>query len=93
MTVEVRKETTRYVAYLDDDEIGELAFSRSGDVVTAWHTEVAEAAEGHGVGSTLAQTFLDDIRSAGRRVVPRCPFVRGWIEKHPDYADLVRSGA
>jgi predicted GNAT family acetyltransferase len=93
VTVEIRKETTRYVASLDGNEIGELAFSRSGDVVTAWHTEVAEAAEGHGVGSRLAQTFLDDVRSAGRRVVPRCPFVRGWIAKHPEYADLVGTGA
>jgi len=93
MTVEIRRETTPYVAYLDGDEIGELAYSRSGDLVTAWHTEVAEAAEGKGVGSALAQTFLDDTRAAGRRVVPRCPFVRGWIDKNPDYADLVRSGA
>ncbi|MGH3923938.1 MAG: GNAT family N-acetyltransferase, partial [Pseudonocardiaceae bacterium] len=92
VSVEIRRELTRYVAYLDDDEIGELAFSPSGDVVTALHTEVAESAEGQGVGSTLARTFLDDIRSAGRRVVPLCPFVRGWIKTHPDYADLVRSG-
>ena len=93
MSVEIRQETTRYIAYLDGDEVGELAYSRSGDLVTAWHTEVTEAAEGRGVGGALAQTFLDDARSAGRRVVPRCPFVRGWIDKHPDYADLVRSGA
>jgi hypothetical protein len=92
MSVQIRHETTRYVAYLDGDEVGELAYSRSGDLVTAWHTEVAEAAEGQGVGSALAQTFLDDTRATGRRVVPRCPFVRGWIDKHPDYADLVRSG-
>ena len=93
MSVEIRKEPTRYAAFLDGDEIGELAFSRLGDVVTALHTEVAESAEDQGVGSTLARTFLDDIRSAGRRVVPLCPFVRGWLQKHPDYADLVRSGA
>ncbi|HJU97417.1 MAG TPA: GNAT family N-acetyltransferase [Jiangellaceae bacterium] len=93
MSVEIRQEAVRYVAYLDGDEIGELAFSRSGDVVTALHTEVDDAAEGRGVGGALAQTFLDDARSAGRRVVPSCPFVRGWIEKHPEYADLVRSGA
>ncbi|HET6684965.1 MAG TPA: GNAT family N-acetyltransferase [Jiangellaceae bacterium] len=92
MSVKIRHEATRYVAYLDGDEIGELAYSRSRDLVTALHTEVAEAAEGRGVGSALAQTFLEDTRSAGLRVVPLCPFVRGWIEKHPEYADLVRSG-
>ena len=29
------------------------------------------------------------LRSQGATVVPQCPFVRGWIERHPDYADLV----
>jgi len=24
-------------------------------------------------------------------VLPRCPFIRGWIDKHPDYQDLVDS--
>ena len=36
------------------------------------------------------ETTLDDVRARGSlRVVPRCPFIRSWIEKHPDYADLV----
>jgi predicted GNAT family acetyltransferase len=34
---------------------------------------------------------LDDVRAKGGSVVPKCSFVRGWIEKHPDYADLVTS--
>jgi hypothetical protein len=32
---------------------------------------------------------LDDVRSRGGTVVPLCPFVRGWIERHPEYRDLV----
>jgi predicted GNAT family acetyltransferase len=42
-----------------------------------------------GLGSRLVRAALDDVRSQGGRVVPLCPFVRGWIERHPDYADLV----
>jgi predicted GNAT family acetyltransferase len=34
---------------------------------------------------------LDDVRAKGGSVVPKCSFVRGWIERHPDYADLVTS--
>ena len=54
------------------------------------HTEVEDRFEGQGVGSALARFALDDVRAAGtRKVLPLCPFIKGWIEKHPDYADLV----
>jgi predicted GNAT family acetyltransferase len=89
MSAEIRTTPLAYEAYLDGERVGELAYARSGDVVTALHTEVSPKAEGKGVGSDLAKTLLDDVRNAGRRVVPQCPFVRSWIERHPDYADLV----
>ena len=45
---------------------------------------------GHeGVGSALVRGALDDVRADGQKIVPRCPFVKGWIDRHPDYADLV----
>jgi predicted GNAT family acetyltransferase len=53
------------------------------------HTEVILAVEGKHVGSRLVQQALDDIRGRGLGVVPMCPFVRAYIERHPEYADLV----
>jgi len=55
------------------------------------HTEVPKAAEGHGIGDALVRFALDDARARGLEVVPRCPFIAQWIERHPEYADLVRS--
>jgi uncharacterized protein len=47
--------------------------------------------EGHGVGSALARSALDEVRAKGERdVVPVCPFIHGWIDDHPEYGDLVR---
>jgi uncharacterized protein len=89
MTVEVRPTPSHYEAYLDGERVGELAYRRRGNVVTAIHTVVEPSAEGNGVGSTLARALLDDARAAGQQVAPMCPFVKGWIERHPDYADLV----
>jgi uncharacterized protein len=89
MTVEIRRTPRYYEAYLDGERVGELAYERNDDVVTAIHTEVDPAAEGKGVGGRLAQTLLDDARATGERVVPLCPFVNGWIKRNPDYADLV----
>ena len=53
------------------------------------HTEVAPAVEGRGVGSRLVSAALDDIRARGLRLVPICPFVRAYLGRHPEYADLL----
>jgi uncharacterized protein len=53
------------------------------------HTEVDEAHEGEGLGGTLVQAALDRARADRLTVLPFCPFVNGWIERHPDYVDLV----
>jgi uncharacterized protein len=37
----------------------------------------------------LARFALDDARSRGLQVRPVCTFVRSWLERHPDYSDLV----
>jgi predicted GNAT family acetyltransferase len=61
-----------------------------GNVITFEHTDVPKELGGKGVGSTLVQGALDQVRAAGLQVIPECPFVRAWIEKHPEYADLVK---
>jgi predicted GNAT family acetyltransferase len=53
------------------------------------HTEIDDAHEGQGYGSKLAQGALDQVQAMGARVVPLCPFIASWIERHPDYDDLV----
>ena len=79
----------RYEARDGDRVLGLAAYRREGDTVVFTHTEVDPDQEGGGVGSTLARGALDDVRTRGLRVVPQCSFIRGWIERHPDYADLV----
>ncbi|MEU8265666.1 GNAT family N-acetyltransferase [Sphaerisporangium sp. NPDC049002] len=53
------------------------------------HTEVDDAFEGQGLGSRLVRYALDSARAEGVSVVPRCPFVARYIERHPEYRDLV----
>jgi predicted GNAT family acetyltransferase len=67
-----------YVAYWSDD-----------DKVTLTHTEVDSAYEGQGLGSVLVRGTLDQLRERGVAVVPQCPFVRRFLQRHPDYLDLV----
>lgn len=68
---------------------GFTTYARAHGVITYLHTEVDEAFEGQGLASTLVRTELDAARAAGLRVRPQCPFVRAYIDRHPEYADLV----
>lgn len=53
------------------------------------HTEVEDGFEGMGLASQLIRYVLDDARAKGMKVLPFCPFVRAFIERHADYLDLV----
>jgi hypothetical protein len=53
------------------------------------HTEVAPALRGKGVGEALVRYALDAARSGGVKVIPTCPFVKKFIERHPEYRDVV----
>lgn len=57
------------------------------------HTVVDPAHGGRGLGSRLARAALDDALARHMPVVPRCPFIRAWIERHPDYGERLASGA
>ena len=72
-----------------DAGIAFAAYTVEGDRITFTHTVVPEAAEGHGVGSTLIDGALQQANDAGMRVVARCPFVAAYIERHPRWRDLL----
>jgi predicted GNAT family acetyltransferase len=73
----------------DGNVLGFSAYRRSGDTVVFTHTEVDDAQEGKGVGSVLVRGALDDVRRAGRKIRPLCPFVKAYVDRHEEYADLV----
>ena len=83
----------RYEAHIDGELAGFAEYQMTDKLVVFTHTEVGDAYEGRGIGSALARYALDAVRAEGRHeVLPLCPFIKGWIGKHPDYQDLV-SGA
>ncbi|WP_344589682.1 GNAT family N-acetyltransferase [Actinomadura vinacea] len=82
-------EASRYEIRVDGELAGFAQYrTRPGKIVFT-HTEVDGAYEGQGVGGALARGALDDVRAKGLAAVPLCPFIEGWIDKHPDYRDLV----
>ena len=86
--VVMNQATQRFEAALD----GEVAFAEyrlHAGWITLPHTVVPPAFEGKGVGSALAQAALGYAREHGLMVKPICPFIAGYIGKHPEWHDLV----
>jgi predicted GNAT family acetyltransferase len=89
MTVEDNAAEDRYEATAGGEVIGVARYVRRGGRTIFVHTEVDGDHEGEGVGSALVAAALDTERAAERPVVPLCPFVRAYIERHTEYSDLV----
>jgi len=79
----------RYELRVGDVVAGFVLYRLSDETITLIHTEVEPAYEGHGIGGRLVAGALDDIRSRWLHMIPLCPFVRSYIDRHPEYADLV----
>ena len=78
-----------YRLYAGEREAGELRYGMQGGRLVLYHTEVDRSLGRSGLGSALVRGALDDVRRRGLEIVPQCPFVRRWLERHPEYADLV----
>mgnify|MGYP005815553087 CR=1 FL=1 len=79
----------RYEILVDGRVAGFAAYHVRGGRYFFVHTEIADEFEGQGLGSQLARAALDDVRTKSALVVPLCPFIAAWIDKHPDDAYLV----
>jgi uncharacterized protein len=80
---------SRYEARIDGKLAGVCEYELADDTVVFLHTVVAAEYEGQGVGTALARAALDDARARGLHVRALCPFIRGWMERHPEYSDLI----
>ncbi|GAA1464612.1 N-acetyltransferase [Nocardiopsis exhalans] len=86
-------ERSRYEVSADGTVVGFSAYHLIAEGVLALpHVEVESSFEGRGVASELMRQSLDQIRERGLKVVPICPFAQAFLERNPDYADLVHAG-
>ncbi len=98
LTVIHLAERERYRADIDEDgaptEVGYIDYTLDaghldGDHLALTHTVVFDQYGGRGYAAELVGKVLADIRASGNKVVPVCSYVQKYLEKHPDYADIV----
>jgi uncharacterized protein len=82
-------ERERYELSIDGEVVGLSAYVTRPDLIAFVHTEVDERFEGHGLADRLIRFALEDARARGLAVLPFCPFVNAFIERHREFEALV----
>jgi predicted GNAT family acetyltransferase len=72
-----------------DGRLSKIDFQLNGGKIIYYHTEVPPELGGRGIASSMARFALEYAREQRLGVVPLCPFVAAYIERHPDYQSLV----
>lgn len=88
MTVIDHVQTNRFVV-TEGDDVAELTYRAEGDRLVLIHTGVPEPMGGKGIAGQLVAAAVARAEASGETLVPRCPYARSWLEKHPDEAARV----
>lgn len=79
----------RYEIHVDGTFAGFSQAFEDGDIVTFPHTVIFDEFEGQGLASQLVTGALDDVRERGKLILVPCPYVSRFVDKHPEYKDLL----
>ena len=86
--VENNKEKHRFEV-VSGSQVSKLDYREDADRLALVHTEVPEELSGQGIGSALVKTALTYAKDNGKKVLPFCPFVAAYIQRHPEWKDIV----
>jgi uncharacterized protein len=80
---------SRFQLLVDGEVAGFADYQRRGTTISFTHTVIDSKFKGRGLGSALARGALDAAHDDGSAVLPFCPFIRRYIQRHPAYLELV----
>jgi predicted GNAT family acetyltransferase len=87
--VEDAPERERFEIYDGDQLAGYTQYRMNGRLMAFMHTEIDPRFEGQGMATQLISSALETARSRGLEVLPFCPFVNGYIQRHAEWADVI----
>lgn len=91
MDIKLNEQQQRFETNVDG-HLCILEFKLDDGIIHMNHVGVPKEVGGRGIAGDLTRHALDHARSNGWRVRPNCPYVKKWIERHPEYADLAAKG-
>ena len=72
-----------------DGKLSVVEYQTGPGKIIFTHTEVPEELSGRGIAKDMVAAALAYARNKKLRVVPLCSYVARYIERHPEYRDLV----
>ncbi|MEM8570279.1 MAG: GNAT family N-acetyltransferase [Pseudomonadota bacterium] len=79
--------------YTEADSVADLTFSKAGTALLIIdHTGVPDGFRGQGVGAALVTRAVEDARTAGKKILPLCPFAAAQFRRHPEWSDVLSGG-
>lgn len=88
MRVINNKEKNRFETTIDGYKAF-IEYKIDGETIELHHTEVDPALGGRGVASEMTETVLLDLEQQGLKVIPTCPFIEKYIERHPEWKSIL----
>ena len=80
----------RYFLRSPKGAVAEMTFSKVGDsMIIIDHTDVPDAFRGQGVGLRLVTRAVEDMRAAGKKIIPLCPFANAQFRRHKEWTDVL----
>jgi predicted GNAT family acetyltransferase len=89
VTIRDNPDQHRYEIHVSDELAGFVQYRRREGLIAFIHTEIDPRFEGQELASQLIAAVLDEARASEVWVLPFCPFVNGYISRHPEYVDMV----
>ena len=78
-------EADRFEARTGQRLAGFIDYRRIGGRLVLIHTETLPGFEGRGIASAMAHHVLEEARSTRERVTIKCPYLHGFVERHPEF--------
>ena len=72
-----------------EDKMAIMDYKKKDNKLYILHTEVPKEFEGKGIASAMVKKVLNIIKEKDMKLVSLCPFVSGYIKRHPEYKSLV----
>ena len=91
MDIEVQHDASQQLFYADvSGGRGELRYNKVNDrTLDYYSTYVPDDLRGHGLAATITQFALDFAREHHYKIIPSCSYVKSFIQRHTEYADLI----
>ncbi len=75
-----------------NEDMAFTEYTTTGDKMYITHSEVPKQLEGQGIGSSMVEQVLQYIKDNNLKVVPLCPFVAAYINKHNKWQSILSDG-